>query len=134
MCKLVLTLEATSIFVSTLSIIAIALDRYYVILCSVNPENCRQERVPILLKLVIIWIIGLILSLPLFLVRTVESHFIGKMLECYRIFVYFPSIFQFYLSSRIFLSKVWDQLRPSTFVSKNGRSRTVERTIRSFRC
>ncbi|UXI23027.1 polypeptide N-acetylgalactosaminyltransferase 5 [Sarcoptes scabiei] len=77
MCKLVLTLEATSIFVSTLSIIAIALDRYYVILCSVNPENCRQERVPILLKLVIIWIIGLILSLPLFLVRTVESHFIG---------------------------------------------------------
>ncbi|KAH9515873.1 Neuropeptide Y receptor [Dermatophagoides farinae] len=78
MCKLVQALEGTSIFVSTLSIIAIALDRYNVILRSVSPDQHRRTTVvPIFLKLILIWIIGIILSMPLFLVRTVESHYIG---------------------------------------------------------
>ncbi|OTF82058.1 neuropeptide F receptor-like protein, partial [Euroglyphus maynei] len=78
MCKLVQALEGTSIFVSTLSIIAIALDRYNVILRSVSPDQHRRTTVvPIFFKLILIWIIGIILSMPLFLVRTVESHYIG---------------------------------------------------------
>lgn len=81
MCKLVAALEGTSIFVSTMSIIAIALDRYHVILYSMNlPLNNehRHNREPIFIKLILIWIIGIVLSLPLFLVRTVESHYIGN--------------------------------------------------------
>jgi hypothetical protein len=74
MCKLVLALEATSIFVSTISITAIALDRYQVILHSGGQNNALSS----ILKLVSIWITAIMLALPLFLFRTVETHKLGK--------------------------------------------------------
>lgn len=78
MCKLVLALEATSIFVSTLSITAIALDRYQVILHSMNPvDQSHRSSFPHIAKLLVIWMIGTLLALPLFLFRTVEVHNIG---------------------------------------------------------
>jgi len=74
MCKLVLALEATSIFVSTISITAIALDRYQVILHSGGENNALSS----ILKLVSIWITAILLALPLFLFRTVETHQLSK--------------------------------------------------------
>ncbi len=74
MCKLVLALEATSIFVSTISITAIALDRYQVILHSGGENNTLSS----ILKLVSIWITAIMLALPLFLFRTVETHKLSK--------------------------------------------------------
>jgi neuropeptide Y receptor len=73
MCKLVLALEAIPIFVSTISITAIALDRYQVILHS-GEENTLSS----ILKLVSIWITAIMLALPLFLFRTVETHKLSK--------------------------------------------------------
>ncbi|CAG2116403.1 unnamed protein product, partial [Medioppia subpectinata] len=70
MCKLVVALEATSIFVSTISITAIALDRYQVILHS-GSENRMLGNI---FKLSFIWLAAILLALPLFLFRTVETH------------------------------------------------------------
>ena len=89
MCKLVVALQATSIFVSTLSITAIALDRYQVILHSMDPDRAgrgtgratrRQSRrhIPHLLKLFGIWICAILLAAPLYIYRTVHSFEIGK--------------------------------------------------------
>ncbi|XP_015789549.1 neuropeptide F receptor-like isoform X2 [Tetranychus urticae] len=73
-CKLVAGLQATSIFVSTISITAIALDRYKVI---VNP-NCEPcHPINTFITLSAIWITALALSAPLFIYRTVESHSIN---------------------------------------------------------
>ncbi|XP_053211656.1 neuropeptide F receptor-like isoform X2 [Panonychus citri] len=70
-CKLVAGLQATSIFVSTISITAIALDRYKVI---VNP-NCEPcQPINTFITLSAIWLTALALSAPLFIYRTVESH------------------------------------------------------------
>ncbi|RWS11319.1 neuropeptide F receptor-like protein [Dinothrombium tinctorium] len=74
-CKLVAGLEATSIFVSTISITAIALDRYKVIV-KPSPEPCHPLRTLITLSL--IWAIAFVLSSPLLIYRTVESHEISK--------------------------------------------------------
>ncbi|CAG2174670.1 unnamed protein product [Oppiella nova] len=70
MCKLVVALEATSIFVSTISITAIALDRYQVILHSGGENRMFGS----LFKLLFIWFFAIMLALPLFLFRTVETH------------------------------------------------------------
>lgn len=89
MCKLVVALQATSIFVSTLSITAIALDRYQVILHSMDPDRIGQvtgritrtkttKPMPHLLKLLGIWIWAILLSAPLFIFRRVDIHFIGN--------------------------------------------------------
>ena len=75
MCKLTGSLEAVSIFVSTISITAIALDRYQVILHSGHGEN---NMIASILKLVFIWITAIALALPLFMFRTVESHAISE--------------------------------------------------------
>ncbi|XP_054165802.1 neuropeptide F receptor-like [Oppia nitens] len=75
MCKLVVSLEATSIFVSTISITAIALDRYQVILHSGGDHRMFGS----IVKLVAIWIMAIMLALPLFLYRTVESHELSKL-------------------------------------------------------
>jgi neuropeptide Y receptor len=74
MCKLVSTLEAIPIFVSTISITAIALDRYRVILHFGGENNTLSS----ILKLVSIWITATMLALPLFLFRTVETHKLSK--------------------------------------------------------
>lgn len=69
MCKLVAALQATSIFVSTISITAIALDRYNVIIHPTHPQNCRPLKT--LFTLSMIWTVSFALSVPLFLSRTV---------------------------------------------------------------
>lgn len=68
-CKLVAALQATSIYVSTISITAIAMDRYKVILYPTQ-ENCKPLNA--VLTLTSIWLIALLLSTPLFLYREVE--------------------------------------------------------------
>lgn len=65
------SLQAVSIFVSTLSITAIALDRYQLI---VYPTKRSFQLTGALLALGGIWTIGIILALPLFIVRSLQ-HF-----------------------------------------------------------
>lgn len=77
-CKLVAGLQATSIFVSTISITAIALDRYKVI---VKPSTGPCHPINTVLTLSLIWLVALLLSGPLFVYRTVESHKIGKLIK-----------------------------------------------------
>jgi len=70
-CKLVAGLQATSIFVSTISITAIALDRYKVIVYPTHQETANGAR-GVCLLLASVWVGALLLSLPLFSFRTVE--------------------------------------------------------------
>jgi neuropeptide Y receptor len=65
------SLQAVSIFVSTLSITAIALDRYQLI---VYPTKRSFQLTGALLALGGIWVLGIVLALPLFIVRTLEHH------------------------------------------------------------
>ncbi|KAK4015651.1 hypothetical protein OUZ56_030625 [Daphnia magna] len=70
-CKMVGSLQAVSIFVSTLSITAIALDRYQLI---VYPTKRAFQLTGASLVLAAIWAICIVLALPLFIVRTLEHH------------------------------------------------------------
>jgi neuropeptide Y receptor len=70
MCKLVAGMQATSIFVSAISITAIALDRYRVI---VNPTRQSCHPLKTVITLTAIWTFALILASPLFFFRTVET-------------------------------------------------------------
>jgi hypothetical protein len=72
-CKLVAGFQATSIFVSTISITAIALDRYKVIVYPTHQETASGTRGALLL-LASVWIGALSLSLPLFTYRTIDHH------------------------------------------------------------
>lgn len=78
-CKLVAGLQATSIFVSTISITAIALDRYKVIVYPTHKETTNGVKSAALL-LTSVWICALLLSLPLFKVRTVQHNDLRKCL------------------------------------------------------
>jgi len=69
-CKLVGGLQGTSIFVSTMSITAIALDRYNVI---INPTRDTRKLSLTVMWLISIWTIALLLAIPLFWIRTVVS-------------------------------------------------------------
>ncbi|XP_069958264.1 neuropeptide F receptor [Cherax quadricarinatus] len=71
LCKLVGPLQATSIFVSTISITAIALDRYQVI---VYPTKESLKTVGAVLMLLLIWVISFMLALPNFIWRTLKHH------------------------------------------------------------
>ncbi|XP_013784621.1 neuropeptide F receptor-like [Limulus polyphemus] len=73
-CKLVAALQATSIFVSTISITAIALDRYKVI---VYPTQQSCTPIHAVSTLTSIWVIALFLSSPLFIFRTVDHVHVG---------------------------------------------------------
>ncbi|XP_076363829.1 neuropeptide F receptor-like [Tachypleus tridentatus] len=73
-CKLVAALQATSIFVSTISITAIALDRYKVI---VYPTQQSCTPLHAVSTLTSIWVIALFLSSPLFIFRTVDHVHVG---------------------------------------------------------
>ena len=66
LCQLTGSLEAVSIFVSTLTIAAIAVDRYNLI---VYPTCPALQQISAALLLVIIWILGTCLSAPLFVFR-----------------------------------------------------------------
>ncbi|KAF2365580.1 G protein-coupled receptor rhodopsin-like [Trinorchestia longiramus] len=74
LCKLVGTLQATSIFVSTISITAIALDRYHVIL---HPTQRSLGTSGALFVLPGIWASALFLAMPQFLFRTLSHHVIN---------------------------------------------------------
>lgn len=78
MCKLVAGLQATSIFVSAISITAIALDRYQVI---VNPTRQACHPLKTMITLTSIWTLALILASPLFYYRTVESISLKSLSE-----------------------------------------------------
>lgn len=76
-CKLVAGLQATSIFVSTISITAIALDRYKVIVYPTHQEVPNGTR-GFALLLASVWVGALLLSAPLFWFRTVEHYTLRK--------------------------------------------------------
>ena len=71
MCKMLGTLQATSIFVSTISITAIALDRYHVI---VYPTRESLQKLGAVAILGCIWITAIILASPMFFWRTLRQH------------------------------------------------------------
>lgn len=95
LCKLVAGLQATSIFVSAISITAIALDRYQVI---VNPTRQACHPLKTIITLTCIWFLALVLASPLFYYRTVETvslHSLGESLVplfylCIRLFSLTP--------------------------------------------
>jgi len=68
-CKMIGTSQATSIFVSTFSITAIALDRYQLI---VNPTRDSLQRVGAISSLVLIWIISIILAGPMYAYKKLD--------------------------------------------------------------
>ncbi|XP_018564523.1 neuropeptide F receptor [Anoplophora glabripennis] len=70
-CKLIGILQATSTYVSTISITAIALDRYQVI---VYPTKESLQLFGAALILLLIWVFALILAMPLFIVRHLVHH------------------------------------------------------------
>lgn len=80
MCKLVAGLQATSIFVSAISITAIALDRYQVI---VNPTRQACHPLKTIITLTCIWVLALMLASPLFYYRTVESISLESLSKCH---------------------------------------------------
>lgn len=74
-CKLVAGLEATSIFVSTISITAIAIDRYHVI---VHPTREQFRPKVAFLTILSIWLFALLLAAPLFTYKDVEHKIIPE--------------------------------------------------------
>ncbi|XP_044754601.1 neuropeptide F receptor [Coccinella septempunctata] len=70
-CKIIGTLQAMSTFVSTISITAIALDRYQVI---VYPTKVSLQIYGAGVVLLLIWIVALILALPLFIYKKLEHQ------------------------------------------------------------
>lgn len=69
-CKLVSGLQATSIFVSTISITAISLDRYKMI---VYPTQSSLNTLGTMMLVISIWGCALALSSPLFIWKTVHE-------------------------------------------------------------
>ncbi|XP_060529392.1 neuropeptide F receptor [Cylas formicarius] len=70
-CKIIGILQATSTYVSTISITAIALDRYQVI---VYPTKENLQLFGAALILLLIWIVALLLAMPLFIIRHLKHH------------------------------------------------------------
>ncbi|XP_049862343.1 neuropeptide F receptor-like [Schistocerca gregaria] len=70
-CKMLGALQATSIFVSTISITAIALDRYQVI---VYPTRESLQKVGAIVILGCIWLVSLVLASPMFIWRALKNH------------------------------------------------------------
>ncbi|XP_044742533.1 neuropeptide F receptor isoform X1 [Chrysoperla carnea] len=70
-CKMIGTLQATSIFVSTISITAIALDRYQVIVYATRDSLQVMGAIGILS---LIWVMALGLASPMFMFRTLQHH------------------------------------------------------------
>ncbi|KAK3932304.1 Neuropeptide F receptor [Frankliniella fusca] len=79
-CKILGALQAVSIFVSTISITAIALDRYQVI---VYPTGNNIQKVGAIVISVMIWMVSLLLASPLFIFRRLEVHDVLDMQIAY---------------------------------------------------
>ncbi|KAH1009446.1 neuropeptide F receptor isoform X1 [Dendroctonus ponderosae] len=77
-CKTIGILQATSTYVSTISITAIALDRYQVI---VYPTRENLQLFGAALILLIIWLIAVMLAMPLFIYRHLLHHDLPGMDE-----------------------------------------------------
>ena len=82
MCRIVPTLQATSVYVSTLSITAIALERYKVIVYSVNPTPSRKLIISLIVGF--IWFLSLALSMPFIVFRTRVAFGIPKIRLTYK--------------------------------------------------
>ena len=70
-CKASGGLQAVSVFVSTLSITVIALDRYQLI---VYPTRDVLKKIGTVTGLLIIWMLGFFLASPIFIFRSLERH------------------------------------------------------------
>ena len=70
-CKLAGGLQAVSIFVSTMSITAISLDRYQLI---VYPTTDYLKRIGAAAGLLSIWALSFLLAAPMFLFRSLDHH------------------------------------------------------------
>ena len=70
-CKAAGGLQAVSIFVSTISIIAISLDRYQVI---VYPTKDYFKKIGAFTGIISIWMASFFLATPIFMVRTLKNH------------------------------------------------------------
>uniref|UniRef100_A0A6P7FAM2 Neuropeptide F receptor n=1 Tax=Diabrotica virgifera virgifera TaxID=50390 RepID=A0A6P7FAM2_DIAVI len=81
-CKIIGILQATSTYVSTISITAIALDRYQVI---VYPTKESLQQFGATLILLLIWVVALLLAMPLFVVRHLVHHTVPMESECLNI-------------------------------------------------
>lgn len=76
LCKACGAIQAISIFVSTISITAIALDRYQLI---VYPTRPGLQTMGALITMLCIWITAFTLASPLFVFRSLKTHYIGLM-------------------------------------------------------
>ncbi|CRK92098.1 CLUMA_CG005664, isoform A [Clunio marinus] len=72
LCKMIGALQGTSIFVSTISITAIALDRYQVIVGCPAKDNLKMLGAVLILTL--IWFIALMCAAPLFIYRSLIHY------------------------------------------------------------
>ena len=70
-CKVAGGFQAVSVFVSTISITVIALDRYQLI---VYPAKDLLKSVGATVVLFVIWFLGFLLASPIFMVRTMKHH------------------------------------------------------------
>lgn len=77
MCKLLPALQATSVYVSTLNITAIALERYQVIVYSTNPTPHRKFVIACIVTS--IWLLSFALSMPFVIFRTTLRFGIPKI-------------------------------------------------------
>ena len=71
MCKLIPMFAGTNVFVSTISITAIALDRFQVI---VYPTKDNMKKVGAAIALISIWVISLLMASPLLIFNVVRTH------------------------------------------------------------
>ncbi|XP_054747447.1 neuropeptide F receptor [Anastrepha obliqua] len=78
LCKLVAMLQAVSIFVSTISITAIAFDRYQLI---VYPTRDSLQVTGVIIILGFIWLLAVLLASPLFIYKRLEQAEIPPMLQ-----------------------------------------------------
>jgi neuropeptide F receptor len=75
LCKFAPFFQATNVFVSTMSITAIALDRYVSIVCAMRVRQSKGATTswaPILI-IIFIWLFAFLLSSPLFFFNTINS-------------------------------------------------------------
>jgi neuropeptide F receptor len=82
MCKIVPALQATSVYVSTLNITAIALERYKVIVYSIATTPSRK--VMIALTVGGIWVLAFALSMPFIIFRTRVTFGIPRIREIFK--------------------------------------------------
>uniref|UniRef100_A0A336MCS0 CSON013600 protein n=1 Tax=Culicoides sonorensis TaxID=179676 RepID=A0A336MCS0_CULSO len=112
-------LQAISIFVSTISITAISIDRYQVIL---YPTTDGLQKYGAIKIIVAIWLISLILSLPIFLNRKIIYYELRPLLEViFKIDKIYYCIeewpFDYGRAYYSFFSLIWQYLLPLLIIS-----------------